>query len=175
MMVKPDLLWHSISTNILSIYSKCTIEANYTTVKFKMKVCHLLSNDLSDYSDCLLPQNSSNVHGNLIWKLILILIKVRTWYIKDSTGTQLVQANCLKLIKPPITYIAVPLKLGYSLIQISETKTYTKHNWDTSAYTDAQMVHVASSMSSTSSRWAHHSGSSPFIKDRHTHHNVLKS
>lgn len=35
MMVKPDLLWHSISTNILSIYSKCTIEANYTTVKFK--------------------------------------------------------------------------------------------------------------------------------------------
>lgn len=57
-MVKPDLLWHSISTNILSIYRKNTIEDNYTTVKFKMKVCRLLSNDLIDHSGCLLPQIS---------------------------------------------------------------------------------------------------------------------
>lgn len=77
-MIKPDRLWHSIPTNILSIYSKCTIEANYTPVKFKRKVCRLLSNDLSDHSDCLLPQNSSNVHGDLIWSLILVLIKFRT-------------------------------------------------------------------------------------------------
>lgn len=54
--------------------------------------------------------------------------KIQNMIHKSLYRDQLVQANCLKLIKPPIAYIAVLLKLGYSLIHISETKTYTKHN-----------------------------------------------